>query len=341
VIAHPIIGILALWCAARALGSLATALRQPAVIGELLAGALFSPSFLGGHFRVQSPLMATAALYSGIAFLFFAGFDIKLSSVMGRMKSGVATAVAGAAVPFALGYLFGTRYPTHFGFDGHSTLQTFGLFFGVSLAVSALPVIARTLMDVGLYRSPIGMVTMSAVIIDDVIGWVAFSTLVATNLHDRPGAWKFHAPVAAYLIGLALREILRERDLPAQEKLEWFANRVLSPLFFSVIGLKLGNVAQFDLGLTLSLIAIASVGKIFACAFVSRKTGMSSRDAWAVGFAMNSRGAMSVLLSSLSHELGIIGDRLFLALVIMALVTSMISGPALRRITKPSGMGWA
>ena len=59
---------------------------------------------------------------------------------------------------------------------------------------------------------------------------------------------------------------------------------------------------------------------------------MTPRDAWAVGFAMNSRGAMEIILGLLALEAGIIRQRLFVALVIMAIVTSMMSGPAMRII---------
>ena len=341
-LSQPVIGILALWCASRALGSLSRIFRQPAIIGELLAGVLFSPSILGHRFPVVSPLLTTLSFYAGAGFLFFAGFEIQLSSVLGRFRTGASVAVAGAAVPFLVGITCATAYPVLFGFDGHSTPAIFGLFLGVSLAVSALPVIARTLMDVGIYHSPIGSVTMSAVIIDDIFGWVAFSTLIATTIHSEPGAWvRFHMPVAAYLLGVVIGEATRKRKVPARKAADWLANRALSPLYFGAIGLKLGNLAHFDLGLTLLLIGIATFGKVFACTLAARFSGMKDRDAWAVGFAMNSRGAMSVMLSSLSHDLGIIGDRLFISLVIMALVTSMMSGPALRRLLRPSGAGWA
>ncbi len=341
VLSNALIGIIALWFAARALGTLASILRQPAIIGELLAGVIFSPSFLGHRFHVASPLLTTASFYAGTGFLFFAGFEVQLSSVLGKIRTGLAVALAGAAVPFLLGWFCAVNFPAVFGFDAHSSPNAFGLFLGISLAVSALPVIARTLMDVGVYHSPIGSVTMSAVIIDDLIGWIAFSTMIATTIHAEAGAWiRFHLPVFAYLVGVLIGELTRKRTLPARKAAAWLANRALSPLFFGAIGLKLGDLAQFDLTLTLFLIAIATLGKVFACALTAHFTGMSGRESWCVGFAMNSRGAMSVLLSSLSHELGIISDRLFLSLVIMALVTSMLSGPALRKILKPSGPGW-
>jgi Kef-type K+ transport system membrane component KefB len=57
---------------------------------------------------------------------------------------------------------------------------------------------------------------------------------------------------------------------------------------------------------------------------------MPANKAWAVGFAMNSRGAMEIILGTLALEAGIIGQKMFVALVIMAIVTSMMSGPLMR-----------
>jgi Kef-type K+ transport system membrane component KefB len=339
-LSQPVIGLIALWCASRALGSLARTFRQPAIIGELLAGVLFSASFLGHRFPVASPLLTTTSFYAGAAFLFFAGFEIPLSSVLGRFRIGAPVSAAGAVVPFLIGLACATAFPERFGFDGHSTPAVFGLFLGVSLAVSALPVIARTLMDVGIYHSPIGSVTMSAVILDDIFVWILFSTLIATTIHSEPGAWiHFYMPVAAYILGIVVGEAARKRKIPTRKAADWLANRALSPLYFAAIGLKIGSLANFDLELTLLLIAIATLGKVVACALAARFGGMKNRDAWSIGFAMNSRGAMSVLLSSLSHDLGIIGDRLFLSLVIMAIATSVMSGPALRWLLKPPGEG--
>lgn len=334
---NAIVGLLALWLMARALGMLATKIKQPALLGELLAGVVFTPSFLGAHFRVGSPLLTTVAFYAGVAFLFAAGFRIPLSSVVKNLKLGFIVSIAGAVFPFVLGYFAATQYPGLFGFERHSSVQVFGLFLGVSLAVSALPVIARTLLDVGVYHTAVGSVIMTAVILDDIFGWVAFSTLVSTSIQVDAATWlRFHFPVIAYLLGVVLGELARKAKFRGREWPSVVVNEFCSPLFFASIGLKLGNFKAFDLDLAVILIALASVGKILGCTLAALSGGMTFRESYAVGFAMNSRGAMSILLTSLAREMGIIGDRLFLALVIMALVTSMISGPALKLLMRPA-----
>jgi Kef-type K+ transport system membrane component KefB len=56
----------------------------------------------------------------------------------------------------------------------------------------------------------------------------------------------------------------------------------------------------------------------------------TSRETWAIGFALNARGATGIILAGVGREHGVIDDRLFVAMVVMALLTSLLSGPAIR-----------
>jgi mannitol/fructose-specific phosphotransferase system IIA component (Ntr-type) len=109
-----------------------------------------------------------------------------------------------------------------------------------------------------------------------------------------------------------------------------FVSFIFAPLFFASIGLTVDFVRHFDVGLVLAVLLIACVGKIVGCGLGARWSGMSSREAWAVGFGMNARGAMEIILGLLALQFGVIHERLFVALVIMALVTSMLSGPMMQ-----------
>jgi Kef-type K+ transport system membrane component KefB len=79
-------------------------------------------------------------------------------------------------------------------------------------------------------------------------------------------------------------------------------------------------------------VLVASVAKVVGCALGARLGGILGRHAWAIGFGMNSRGAMEILLANIALEAGIIGPKIFVALVIMAFTTSMVSGPAMARL---------
>lgn len=134
-----------------------------------------------------------------------------------------------------------------------------------------------------------------------------------------------HAVFGAFLFGIALGDSthLRRR---ARVTIEEFVSSIFAPLFFASIGLQANFVAHFDLLLILVVLLVACAGKIFGCAYAAHLSGFDKRESWAVGFGMNARGAMEIVLGVLALQADIISERLFVALVVMALVTSMASG---------------
>ena len=96
------------------------------------------------------------------------------------------------------------------------------------------------------------------------------------------------------------------------------------------IGLRVNFILNFDLGLTLIIIAIAFIGKIIGSGLGTRLGGFSWKESLAAGFGMNARGAMEIILGIIALENGLINEKVFVSLVIMALVTSMTSGPLMK-----------
>jgi mannitol/fructose-specific phosphotransferase system IIA component (Ntr-type) len=142
-----------------------------------------------------------------------------------------------------------------------------------------------------------------------------------------------HAIFGAFLFGVALGDSnnLREQTRATMDR---FINFFFAPLFFASIGLKVDFIAHFDPMLVAIVLIIASIGKIIGCGLGARWAGMPKREAWAVGFGMNARGAMEIILGLLALQAGVIRERMFVALVVMALVTSMISGPMMQRLLR-------
>lgn len=138
-----------------------------------------------------------------------------------------------------------------------------------------------------------------------------------------------HAIFGAFLLGIALgdSEHMSER---AKEIVHQFINNIFAPLFFVSIGLKINFVENFDLPLTLAILAISFTGKIVGSGIGASRGGFSWRESLAVGFGMNARGAMEIILGLIALEYGLINEKLFVALVIMAIVTSMTSGPLMK-----------
>lgn len=142
-----------------------------------------------------------------------------------------------------------------------------------------------------------------------------------------------HAIFGAFIVGVALgdSEHLSER---AKEILHQFINNIFAPLFFVAIGLKVNFIENFDLLLTLVIIAIAFAGKIIGSGWGTRLGGFTWRESLAASFGMNARGAMEIILGLIALETGLINEKVFVSLVIMALVTSMSSGPLMKWILR-------
>jgi len=135
----------------------------------------------------------------------------------------------------------------------------------------------------------------------------------------------------AFLLGVALCPGTESEDAnQAHDAICQFSVSFFVPLYCVSVGLKMDFAANFDPILVLVALGIASVGKVFAGGVGARLGGMAWRESWAVGLALNARGAMELILASVALEYDLIDARIFVALVFMALATSILSGPSLQ-----------
>ena len=376
--------------------------KQPAVIGEIIAGILLGPTVLGminpEWFQALYPVpSATATVLTGIVqvavimLLFIAGLEVDLHIVWQQGKQAIATSLLGLIVPFSFGFVFPYLFPDFFGIADQQEKLTFTLFMGTAMAISALPVIVRILMDLNLFKSKMGMLVVTSAMIDDLIGWLIFSVIlgmigkrgdsfsvlntvlltisfVAIMLTLGRGllnrilpwinkklAWPggvlsislalcflgaafteyigLHAIFGAFIIGVAFGDSKHFSER-AKEIVHQFINNIFAPLFFVSIGLRVNFITNFDFSLTLAILAIAFAGKIIGSGLGTRLGGFTWRESMAAGFGMNARGAMEIILGLVALENGLINERVFVSLVIMALVTSMTSGPLMKWVLK-------
>jgi len=141
-----------------------------------------------------------------------------------------------------------------------------------------------------------------------------------------------HAILGAFLTGVALASRYEEQK-QAHEVVHRFAISFFVPIYFVSIGLKTNFSTNFDLPLILFILTVASIGKVCGAGLGAWIGGMSGKDALAVGVGMNARGMMEIILASIALEFSLIDHRIFVALIVMAVITSMISGPILQKLT--------
>lgn len=388
--------------AGRVFGELARNVNLPPLVGEIIAGILLGQTILGMVFpETFHELFPTegepAVILDGfinvsvVLLLFIAGLEVELSMVVQLRKQAFYTSFLGLVFPFILGFSIALLLPAIFEIDEFANRYVFAAFIGASMSITALPVIARILMDINMLRTKLGMIIVSSAMINDLIGWLIFtfilsligrgtdqsSILVTTGLTlgftlfmltlgkgllnkvlpwiNTHLAWPggvitfaiavcflgaaitekigIHAIFGAFIVGVALGDSSYFSD-KAKEVVHHFVNNIFSPLFFVSIGLHVNFAESFDLPLVLVVLLIAFSGKIIGAGFGSYLGGYSKKESLAIGCGMNARGAMEIILGLVALEVGLINQKLFVALVIMALVTSITSGPLMKLFLK-------
>lgn len=383
---------------ARLLGELARLAGLPLVVGEIAAGILLGPTVLGrvapsvrAWLFPPGPPETMIGAYTALGvvlLLVVVGLEVDLSVVRRRGRPALATGLLGIVLPAACGVALGWLLPASDLVDP-SRRATVALLLGVALSVSALPVIAKTLLDLGLFKTDVGLLVMAAAMIDDLVGWLALSLLLGpvrggtvdvgsfgltvvlgtafvvamlvlgrrlidsalTGLQRSGSAGPgrvlslvivlallgasathvigLHAVFGGFVVGLAVGGSAKV-NARTRMVVEDFVTNVFAPVFFASIGLRTDFAHAFDLPLCAIVLALATVPKLLGCTLGSRLGGLRWREATAVGFGMNARGAMGIILAAIARDAGLLGDRMFVALVVMALATSLVSGPAMK-----------
>lgn len=381
----------------RLVGKLFTCFGQPAVVGEMAAGILLGPSLLGWiapeAFSLIFPpaSMGTLKLLSQIGvclFMFAVGMDLDVAHV--RQKAQVATVVSHASIviPYFLGvclayFLYTDLAAAGAGFTG------FALFMGISMSITAFPVLARILQDRGLTKTFLGSTAITCAAVDDVTAWSILAFVVAviraTSLAAaginlllvllfiatmiwivRPalprliGAKRLeeeepskgvlaliicvvvaaalsteiigiHALFGSFLAGAIMPHAGSFRHKLAI-RIENFSSVLLLPLFFTFTGLRtqIGLLSSSTDWLICGLIVlVATVGKLGGTAVTARLAGIQWSESLKLGALMNTRGLMELIALNIGYDLGILSPRVFTMLVIMALVTTFLTGPLL------------
>jgi Kef-type K+ transport system membrane component KefB len=392
-----LIAIAVMLLSGRIFGEFFRKLRMPLVVGELVAGIILGPTILGkyypfltGHiFTTQGNVgmvLSGLATVSVIMLLFAAGMEVEFSVIRQQGKTALKTSFIGLTLTLTLAFFAGKiLYP--YIADNNQNELVFSLFFATAMAITALPVIARTLMDLNLFKTKVGMIIVAAAMFDDLIGWILFSVVlgmmnngstsyefvftlgytiafaalmltIGRFLFNRSLPWAqrnlswpggvlafslgfaflgaaftekigIHAIFGAFIVGIAIGDSVHLNE-KTRDIIHQFITNIFAPLFFVSIGFKIDFFANFDWMLVLIVLCIAMGTKIVGSSLGALWGGLKFKQALAVGFGMNARGAMEIVLGLLALQAGLINERLFVALVAMAVLTSIIAGPMLK-----------
>ena len=195
-IGHVLLALLIIIILARVLGSAFHYFHQPPVIGEIIAGVLLGPSFLGRIapevsayvFPISvSPFLGVLSEVGVILYMFLVGLELDPGLLKRRGHAAVAISHASIIAPFILGALLSLiLYPRLA--TGDMRFTAFSLFLGVSMSVTAFPVLARILTDRGMHKSRMGAIALTCAAVDDVTAWCLLAMVVAIIQARTAGA---------------------------------------------------------------------------------------------------------------------------------------------------------
>ncbi|MEH2403051.1 cation:proton antiporter [Nostoc sp.] len=371
-------------------------IKQPLVIGEIVAGIMLGPSLFGlvaPHLAVTLfppetiPFLNVLSQVGLIFFMFLIGLELNPKYLSGQLEVAVLTSHVSILVPFSLGTLLAViLYPLVS--NASVSFTAFTLFLGAAMSITAFPVLARIITEKNLQGTRLGTLALTCAAVDDVTAWCllavaiavartgdfggAIPTIIASivyiGLMLTVGRWflkglakhylragrlsqlllagiymgvvasaliteliGIHLIFGAFLLGAAMpknEDLVRELAV----KTEDFVLIFLLPIFFAYSGLKtqIGLLNRPELWFLCALVlGVAIAGKYVGTYVAARVSGISKREASALGWLMNTRGLTELIVLNIGLELKVISPLIFTMLVIMALVTTFMTSPLL------------
>lgn len=182
-----ILQIIAIIIVARGIGFFFKKMGQPVVIGEILAGIVLGPSLLGTYFPEFSNFLFAKESLGGlqilsqvglVLFMFVIGMELNLKVLKNTAYEATVISHASIIIPFALGiglayYLYPSFAPTNIPFS------SFSLFIGISMSITAFPVLARIVQEKGLHKTKIGALSLICAAINDITAWCLLAVIIA------------------------------------------------------------------------------------------------------------------------------------------------------------------
>lgn len=217
---------------ARGLGELFRSWKQPALTAEILVGVLLGPTILGRFLpgvqealfppeAIQQAMLDTVAWLGVLLLLLDTGLEIDFSIAWRQRGSALIIALSDILIPMALAFAAVVFLPGHYMVDPDQRI-VFSLFMATVMTISALPVAARVLHDMNLLKADFGFLVMSALTVNDIIGWVLFTVILgvftSASVAVGPIAFVFVTTVGFACAALTIGRRLSTRGFDALER---------------------------------------------------------------------------------------------------------------------------
>jgi len=393
--------IISILMVSRVFGFLFAKIGQPTVIGEILAGIVLGPSLLGYfypeafHFLFAAKSLGNLYILSQIGlilFMFTIGMELNINTLKEKIGETYVISHASILIPYFFGMLIAYFVYQEFA-ASYTDFISFALFIGISMSITAFPVLARIVQEKGLSKTHLGTIAIASAANDDVTAWCILAAVIAitktgsfvSSLYTigfavlyvvfmlflvRPFLKRIgniysnnevlnksmvaflllililsafitqvigiHALFGAFLAGVVMPQLPHFRKLII-DKIEDVSVTLLLPLFFVFTGLRteIGLLNSPHLWMICGIFILVAVsGKFMGGAFTARILGETWKDSLSIGILMNTRGLMELIVLNIGYEMGILPPSIFVMLVIMALVTTFMTTPALSVINR-------
>lgn len=398
--------VLTIIIVSRLLGFLFKKMGQPMVIGEIIAGIALGPSLLGlylpevSEFIFPKHSLGSLQVLSQIGlilFMFIIGMELNLNVLKNKAHEAVVISHASIVIPFTLGVGFAYFIYTAFAPEGIEFVS-FGLFLGISMSITAFPVLARIIQERGMQKSRVGAMAITCAAADDITAWCLLAAVIAivkagsfvssiftiilaigyvflmvkvarpflVKIGERIESRRrvgssamviffltllissyitevigIHALFGAFMAGTIMPINPRIRGILI-DRIETVTLVLLLPIFFVITGLRteIGLLdSKYLWAVTAMIIVVAVLGKFGGSMLAAKYVGQSWKESLTIGALMNTRGLMELVVLNIGYDLGVLNAEIFAMMVIMALVTTFMTGPMLNLINiifKPS-----
>lgn len=224
-------------------------IRQPRVIAEVIGGVILGPTVMGRipNFKqtifpdASMPYLTLTSTVGLVLFLFIVGLEIDTRLLKRNAAASATVSLAGMVLPLGLGAALGVGVYRNF-IDPHVNFGYFLLFTAVAIGITAFPVLCRILTELKLLDTEVGLVTLSAGVGNDVVGWILLA-LTVTLVNATSGLTALWVLLASAGFTLLLL-------YPGRWALRWMAIRTGS--------LEAGTPTQFMMTVILLLVLAAA-----------------------------------------------------------------------------------